>query len=255
MDTRPGYIKLPREFLDMPLSTKPQKFALFVHLLLLANREAKDWNGVRIERGQIVTSLRSLSKSCGITISGIRTALKGLRQDGLAHDLTHGPARRQGGQSAHDPAHGYTIISICNYDRYEGSVSGTRTRFRTRETISPAQDSAHALATTREDNKYILSLLGDPRFLNIVEEWLEYKRERGQAYKGRKGLSQFCNRLREYSGGDPCLAERIVSDAMAANYSTIYPPKPSKTPKAQHSTLSRTDVPNFSETNYKQTIL
>lgn len=254
MDTMPGYIKLPRELLNMPLSKKPQQFALFVHLLLLANREAKEWNGIRIERGQIVTSLRSLSKSCGLTISCVRTGLRGLKLDGLAHDLTHGPARRKGEHSAHDPAHGYTIISICNFDKYEGSSPETRTRLRTRETTLPAHVFTDDLTTTREDNNYILSLFGNPLFCDIVEDWLEYKREKGQAYKGRKGLSQFCNRLRELSRGDPDLARRIVSDAMAANYATIYPPKQPRPPQNKPLNLSRTDIPAFSDNNFKQTI-
>ena len=36
MDTRQGYIKLPRELLAAPMARQPQRLALFVHLLLMA---------------------------------------------------------------------------------------------------------------------------------------------------------------------------------------------------------------------------
>lgn len=86
-----------------------------------------------------------------------------------------------------------------------------------------------------------------------MQEWVEYKREKKQAYKGRKGLSQFYNRLRDLSGGDPETARLIVSEAMAANYATIYPPKTTRTAGLNPATRSRTEVPEFDSSNFKST--
>ena len=253
MDTKPGYIKLPRELLNMPLSRKPQQLALFVRLLLMANREAKVWNGIRTERGQVVTSLRSLSSACGLSLWQVRSSLETLKRDGLTHDSTHGPARRNGSPTAHDPAHGFTIVSICNYDTYEGLSAEIRTRNRTREVQQPTHDPASASTTTIEDINNISSIISNPQFLEIVKEWLEYKREKGQAYKGRKGISQFYNRLQELSNGDPDLAKIIVSEAMAANYASIYAPKRPRVKDSGATTRSRTEVPEYTESNFKST--
>ena len=256
METKQGYIKLPRELLAKPIAAQPQRLALFVHLLLMANREAKIWNGVRIDRGQILTSLRSLSMSCGLTVSGVRTALEGLRREGVARFSARISARSEGGPAARLSARGYTLVTICNYDSYDGPAVEARTVTRTVQSAEPARLSARLSAPTKEDNNIdILSIIQDSRFVDTVREWIEYKRERGQAYKGRKGLSQFCNRLRELSGGDPDTARRIVSEAMAANYATIYPPKAPRPASASPSTRARTEIPEYDQNNFKSTLL
>ena len=50
-----GFVKLPRALLLEPWAQSPACLALFIHLLAGANREAKEWQGVRVERGQLVT--------------------------------------------------------------------------------------------------------------------------------------------------------------------------------------------------------
>lgn len=255
MDTKPGYIKLPRGVLDLPLSRRPQLLVLFIHLLLSANREAKEWNGIRIERGQVLTSIRSLSITCGLSVWQVRSSLEYLKREGFTHETTHKPARRKGEQTAHDPARGFTIITICYFDNYEGPLSESHTRNRTREIVPSAHESTHKPATPKEINIYnILSnIIGDSPLRDIVLEWVEYKQERGQAYKGRKGITQFYNRLRDLSNGDPDAARRIVSEAMAANYATIYPPKLPRPAIPNRETRSRTEVPEYDTSNFKST--
>lgn len=253
MDTKQGYIKLPRELLAQPIAAQPQRLALFVHLLLMANREAKIWNGVRIDRGQILTSLRSLSTSCGLTVSGVRTALEGLRREGVARFSARISARSESGPAARLSARGYTLVTVCNFDSYEGSAVEARTVIRTVQNAEPARLPARFSAPTKEDNIDILSIIQDPRFVDIVREWIEYKRERGQAYKGRKGLTQFYNRLRQYSGGDPVKARSLIDDAMAANYATVYPPRG---PRGNRTSAAsgRLEVPPFTPGNFVSTL-
>ena len=254
MDTKPGYIKLPRELLAQPLSKRPQHLALFVHLLLMANREAKVWNGVRIERGQILTSLRSLSTSCGLTVSGVRTALEGLRREGVARLSTRISARSENGRTARLSARGFTLVTICNFDNYEGTTVEVRTVIRTVQNTEPARLSARPSAPTREYNIDILSIIDNPQYREIVHEWMEYKREKRQEYKGRKGLTQFYNRLLKLSGGNLDTARQIVAEAMAANYATIYPIKTPRASMPRPDTLSRVQVPEYTENNFKSTL-
>ena len=58
----------------------------------------------------------------------------------------------------------------------------------------------------------------------VIRKWLEYKKEKRQAYKPR-GLEAFKKRLMELSGGDPVIANAIVEQSMANNYAGVFPLK------------------------------
>ena len=63
-----GFVKIYRKFVDWEWYTDINTKTLFLHLLLTVNYEEKKWRGTVIERGQIVTSLSSLSEETGLTI-------------------------------------------------------------------------------------------------------------------------------------------------------------------------------------------
>lgn len=226
MDT--GFVKLPRSLLNAEWARNPATLAVFIHLLIEANYEQREWHGRMIPRGAAVTSYRSLAEICGITPRQARTALDKLCAQGYAHKAAHPTKER----SAQDSAHPCTIVTICNYDSYNGNSKGERTPKRTPTPPDTAQKTAHKAATpkeiVREYKETYKDIFGeDSRFLPILEDWLSYKKEKGQAYKGSKGLTQFCNRLKGLSSGNPETARQIVCEAMAANYANIYPLKQS----------------------------
>ena len=211
-NTQRGFIKLPRGLIESRSARNPLQLALFVRILLQANREAKEWNGITVQRGQLATSLRSLSDNSGLTVSQVRTALQSFARDGLAHHLTHGLAHAKKAGVAHGAAHG--------------------------ETSTDAHGAAHAIAHTKEYiKKYYIN---NPDFVPIVEEWMAYKKERGQEYKGQKGLTQFCSRLLDLSAGDAATARRLVGNAMAANWATVYEERPQTGTQAPRKSACRT---------------
>ena len=77
-----GWIKLYRELMEWEWYHDSCMVHLFIHLLLSANAEDKKWKGHLIKKGQLVTSLRSLKKETGITISKLRTCLSKLEKTG-----------------------------------------------------------------------------------------------------------------------------------------------------------------------------
>lgn len=228
-DTPPGFVKIPRALLREGWARNPQQLAVFLFLLLSANREAKTWNGIHVDRGQVITSIRTISTSCGLTIWAVREALKVLQREGAAHVSARKPAHVSGATAAHVSAHGYTIVTVCNFDNYEGAPVEVRTRSRTRENPETAHESARGPAITKEYINIIISILGND-FLPIVSDWITYKRERGESYKGKQGLTAFCNRLQKFSGGDPETARRIVGNSMANNYAGIFAEKTAAPP-------------------------
>ena len=90
---------------------------LFFWLATNANIEDNECEGLKIKRGQLLTSIRSLSKQTGISEQSIRTALKQLC---LTHHITQGVTQWVTQGLTHPITHSGTLVSICNYDRYSG---------------------------------------------------------------------------------------------------------------------------------------
>lgn len=77
---------------------------LFIYLLLKVNCEDKQWQGIVIKRGQVVTSNSTIRRELKLSEQQIRTCLKRLISTG---EITYQSTNR------------YVIITICNYDRYQ----------------------------------------------------------------------------------------------------------------------------------------
>lgn len=59
----------------------------------------------------------------------------------------------------------------------------------------------------------------------LVEEWLDYKKEKKQPYKSPKGFKTLINRIIKLSGGDADIARQIIEQSMCNNYSGLFPLK------------------------------
>lgn len=99
-----GYVKIFRSLVKWEWHDSPTTGWLFVMLLVLANHEDGRWHGMDVRRGQLVTSLKKLSKITGISVQSIRTGLNRL------HDT---------GELTSESTNQYRIITICNYDKYQ----------------------------------------------------------------------------------------------------------------------------------------
>ncbi len=99
-----GWIKMYRKFLNWEWYDDINTKCLFLHLLLKANAEDREWHGIKINRGQLVTSLNLLSKETGLSIRSIRTSLDKLISTG---ELTSEATSR------------YRIITVCKYEDYQ----------------------------------------------------------------------------------------------------------------------------------------
>lgn len=69
-----------------------------------------------------------------------------------------------------------------------------------------------------------LSFVDREDFIPIMEEWLAYKKEKGQTYKPT-GLRTCYKKLVEYSNGNAEKAKQIIEEAMSNNYSGFFPLK------------------------------
>ena len=99
-----NWIKLNRAILDWEWYDDVNVSRVFIHLLLTANYEPKNWHGIQIERGQRVISIGGLAEETGLTVRQTRTALDKLKSTG---ELTSRATNK------------YTLVTIENYSKFQ----------------------------------------------------------------------------------------------------------------------------------------
>lgn len=215
---------LPRSVLLEPWARRPYTLALFVHLVAAANQEAKDWNGIRIERGQLVTSRSRLVEETGISEKCVRKALQELEAAGRANRRASRRANAARLGRASQWANGYTLITICNFDDYNGaSVEVVQPKGQP-ETEQRASRRASQRANTKEDiYTFLFEIEPDSVFRAILKDWIDYKVERGELYKGKQSLLATRNKLRRESGDNPEVARAMIEKAMANGWQGFFP--------------------------------
>lgn len=107
-----GYITIDKKIIDWEWYKSHNEMILFIHLLLICNYESKTWRGIKIKRGQLVTSYQSLSTQTGLSIRSVRTAINNLVSTG---ELTSKPTNL------------YSLVTICKYDDYQNKNNKTDT--------------------------------------------------------------------------------------------------------------------------------
>ena len=101
-----GYLKIDRKIQDWKYISEPLAFALWIHLLMMAGWED---NG-DFKKGELVTSISSLSEISGIYRDGVRKWLKAFQDDGQIQVEKTGKHIR---------------IMIVNYERYNWQKTAT----------------------------------------------------------------------------------------------------------------------------------
>lgn len=131
-----GWVKLHRSILDWEWYSDPNASRLFIHCLLRANYEDKNWRGMDLKRGQFFTSLETLSAETGLSIRQARTALDKLESTG---DLTSsGMARGR-------------VVTVVNYDSYQSDdKQSDRLTTGFRQADRQADDSENVRLTTTD---------------------------------------------------------------------------------------------------------
>lgn len=107
-----GWITLHRRFLGWEWFEKAEMVQLFVYLLLSANHNDKKWQGVDVKRGQVLTTYAKLGKITGLSPRSVRTCVERLKSTG---EITT------------ETTNHYTIVTICNYDKYQGGENTSDT--------------------------------------------------------------------------------------------------------------------------------
>jgi|GEM_PF-3027718 hypothetical protein len=117
MDTayEEGWIKLYRKIIHHPIFKESRTLHLFIYLLLKANHKQSRFlfnqKEITIERGQLITGIRQISRDTGLTNRQIRTRLVRLEKLGI---LTRKTTNK------------FSIITVCNYNYYQDTEGEER---------------------------------------------------------------------------------------------------------------------------------
>lgn len=206
-----GYIKLRRSLTGWRWYKDGNVLRLWVHLLISANYEACSFQDREVKRGELVTSLKSLSEQTGMTVKEIRTALDKLKRTG---EITTQSNRH------------YTLISVKNYDAYQSDApldTGKPTANQGQTEGKPTANQGQSKGNNERKQESKKARKQEERgarapdlsrfhgeLLRAVQDWLRYKAERKEPYTqtgGEKMLSEIENRAKKH--GDKAVADLI----------------------------------------------
>lgn len=111
MAEKTTWIKIDRNILDWGWYTDANTFRVFLHLLITANIKPRRFLGVMINRGEVATSYASIAETLEISTQNARTAISHLKSTGEITTKRH-------------PR--FTVISIVNYDSYQGNQQASQ---------------------------------------------------------------------------------------------------------------------------------
>ena len=139
-----SWIKIFRELLQWEWFEKAEMVQLFIYLLLKASCEDKQWQGITVKRGQLVTSNGSMRRDLKLSEQQIRTCIKRLISTG---EITYQSTNR------------YVIITICNYDKYQENKSAANEPINEQANTLPTdeQRAINEQTTTSKEIKNIRS--------------------------------------------------------------------------------------------------
>ena len=100
-----GYIKLYRKMMKWGWYTDTNTKCVFLHLLFMACYEPYYVGGIRLEPGQIITTVKEISEGTGISTQSVRTSLNRLKS---TNEITIKTSNKN------------SLITVNNYSDYQG---------------------------------------------------------------------------------------------------------------------------------------
>lgn len=149
-----GWVTLHRKFLQWEWFDIPEMVKLFIYLLLMAQHSERKHRGTTLQRGELVTSIPTIMKDCKLSEQQARTCIKRLKSTG---EITCKSTNK------------YTIITICNYDRYQ-SDNFENNRQNNGQTNTPATDKQRTNNGHNNNNNVIIKQLNNNNNISLCTD-------------------------------------------------------------------------------------
>ena len=201
-----GHIRLHRSLLTWDWYDDANTCRLFIHLLLKANWKAHNWRGQIIERGQLITSLETLSKETGLTVKQIRLALNKLEKTG--------EIEKKGTNK-------FTLVTLVNYEKFQtdeekraskGANKG-QTKDKQRATNEEREERKKEIRERKQDFRALVSENKGNYSQAMLKAFFEYWTEHGPkdkkmrfekqtSFDVKRRLSTWYKREKEFNGSE-----------------------------------------------------
>ena len=136
-----GFVKIDRKITKWRWYKDTSTFKIFLHLILTANYEDREFEDIVIKRGQRVASIRSLAVESGLTEKNVRTAIKHLKATGEVASLS-------------TPK--YTVFTVVNYEKYQIVANKVANEGRTggEQVANEGQQCKKDIIKIKKDKEY-----------------------------------------------------------------------------------------------------
>lgn len=191
-----GFIKIHRKLQSWEWYNKSEMVHLFIHLLINANSEDKQWQKITIKRGQLVTGLHSLSEKTGISVRTIRTCLDRLKS---TSELTIKSTNK------------FSIITICKYDDYNDNKKSTDKQ-KDKQTGNQT--------TTTKKYKNINSDLSE--YDKALNDFLEMRDKMRKPVNTDRAYNGLINKLNQLAPNNDDLKIKIIDQSIERNYLSFF---------------------------------
>ena len=160
-----GWIKIHRKFLDWEWFNKSEAVHLFIYLLLKANHKDASWQGMKVKRGEFISSLGKISSDTGISLQTLRTLLKKLES---TNEIEVKSTNK------------FTTVTICKYDSYQDETEDTN-----KQLTNNQQTTNKQLTTNKNDKneKNERSNFKVPTLEEVLAYFEEHKYKKTEAEK------------------------------------------------------------------------
>ena len=153
--------------------------------------------------------LEPMSKEIGYSVETLRKYINELVNSGW---LTKGEQERKEGNR-------YGAVVYTLNEKVPTRKNSDTENFSDRK--KPTQNNKDSKRIDNNKNiidyEYVL-----PEYKPIFSDWLEYKKQRKEAYKTEKSIQLCYNKLVKLSGNNPDTARQIVEQSMANNWAGLF---------------------------------
>ena len=212
-----GYVKLYRSFLEWEWYQDVPTKTVFLHLILSANYEEKQWKRMTIHRGEIATSYAQIAEKTGLTYQQARNAVSKLKPTGCITQQTTPP---------------YSLIRIENFEKYQsigtdkdadnqqGSASKSNSQATTTKEIKN-KEYIKEVEIIKEKNKKKESFSVPPEIAEAFSDFREM-REKIKAPLTERAVHLIVLKLEKLAPGDFEKQRKILEQSTMQSWRGVF---------------------------------
>jgi len=185
-----GWVMIHRSLIEWEWFQDQNTLQVFMYLLLMANHKPHKYQGINLQRGQLITGRKKIAQVTGLSEQSVRTSLKRLK---TTNNITSTSTNK------------YSIISIVNYDKYQTKNESTNQPYNQQDTNN--QPATNQQLTTYKNDKNVKNEKNKPPKVPLKGEQLERFNLFWASYPRRVGRGAAETSWKKYNPSKDLLGE------------------------------------------------